>query len=376
MYPPPVHPPELIQDEDLLRTMVTALRAQPHVAVDTESNSLFAYQEQVCLIQFSIPEGDYLVDPLSLPDLSLLSPLFANPTIEKVFHGAEYDVMCLKRDFGFAFSNLFDTRVAIRTLGRKRSGLRDVLADELGISVDKKYQRANWGKRPLPQDLLDYARLDTYYLLELRHHLALALREFGHLEEAREANDYIAGVDAHDNGFDPEGFWRIRHARDLNDRQLAVLRELYLFRNAEAHRQNRPAFKVIGNKTLLAIAQASPESHKMLRSLSGMTPGQVQRYGKGILAAVDHGLQAPIPHKARGKPTDEMVQMRFDTLRQWRKQVASDRKVESDIIMPRDLLWEIAQTVPHNAETLWEVMSPMKWRFQTYSQDILKLLKN
>ncbi|HEY43330.1 MAG TPA: ribonuclease D [Anaerolineae bacterium] len=375
MTPPRLPAPKLIQEERRFQDLVQTLYSQPRLAVDTESNSLHAYKERVCLIQFSIPGNDFLVDPLSLPDIGQLDALFANPKIEKIFHGAEYDVMCLKRDFGFNFNNLFDTRVATRTLGRKRSGLRDVLAEEFAIQISKRYQRANWGKRPLPPALLDYARLDTHYLLPLRDHLVKALHTVGRWEEARETCEHLANVNAHENGFDPKGFWRISNTCKLTPKQIAILRELYLYRDAQARRLDRPPFKVLVDKTLLALAEASPKGLKALENMPGMTPGQIRRHGKGILAAIKRGSQAPIPRRPRHQPMDEIVRVRYETLRAWRKKVARERKVESDIILPREILFNIAQSAPHDSETLRKLMAPLDWRFKAYGQDILRVLR-
>jgi ribonuclease D len=374
MNPSILSPPKLIQEESEFQDLVDTLSSQPRLAVDTESNSLHAYRERVCLIQFSIPGSDLLIDPLSIPDISRLDTLFASPKIEKVFHGAEYDVMCLKRDFDFKFTNLFDTRVAIRTLGRKRSGLQDVLAAEFDVQISKRYQRANWGKRPLSPELLDYARLDTHYLLPLRDHLAKALHAVGRWEEALEACEHLANIDAHENGYDPEGYWRISNASTLTPRQIAILRELYLYRDKQARRLDRPPFKVLGDKTLLAVAETSPRGPKALQNTPGMTPSQIRRHGKEILAAVKRGRQADIPRRPGRKPMDETIRVRYETLRTWRKRVARERKVESDIILPREVLLDIAQSAPHDAKTLQKVMAPLDWRFKTYGQDILRVL--
>jgi len=376
MSPPSLPPPRLVQEESTFRDIVTTLRSQSRLAVDTESNSLHAYRERVCLIQFSIPGADYLVDPLALRDLNPLNSLFSNSEIEKVLHGAEYDIMCLKRDFGFTFANLFDTRVASRTLGRKRSGLRDILAEELGVQVSKRYQRANWGKRPLPPNLLDYARLDTHYLLPLRDRLAEALLRAERWEEAREACERMTDVDPHDNGFDPEGYWRISNVRTLTPRQMAIVRELYLYRDAQARRLDQPPFKILGDKTLLAIAQESPADLMAPRDLPGMTPGKILRYGKGLLSAVARGRQAPIPHRPTSKRVAEAVHARYEALHTWRKMAARKRRVESDVILPREVLWEIAQAAPNDAKSLRGVMSPLEWRFQAYGEDILSILRD
>ena len=157
-----------VDTPDKLDQMIRALSKQAIIAVDTESNSLYAYQERVCLMQFSSPEKDYLVDPLAI-DASPLGPLFRSPDIEKIFHAAEYDLIMLDHDFGFQVSNLFDTMVAARILGWKAVGLGSILREQFGINVEKKYQRANWGRRPLPDEMLTYAQLDTHYLIPLRH---------------------------------------------------------------------------------------------------------------------------------------------------------------------------------------------------------------
>jgi ribonuclease D len=155
MSQPGLPPIELVQSPEQLARLASTLRSQPRIAVDTESNSLYAYTERVCLIQISTPKVDYLVDPLALADLSPLRPILANPRIEKVFHAAEYDLLCLKRDFEFHLRRVFDTRIAARTLGWKKTGLGDILQQEFAVTLDKRCQRANWGKRPLPENLLD-----------------------------------------------------------------------------------------------------------------------------------------------------------------------------------------------------------------------------
>ena len=179
MSGPNLPAPIVVTHEDTLARMVERLSREPRVAVDTESNSLYAYREQVCLIQFSVPGADYLVDPLAVENLTRLGPLFADGGMEKVFHAAEYDVVCLKRDFNFEFNNLFDTMVAARILGREEVGLGALLEHEFGVKLDKRFQRANWGERPLKGELLAYARLDTHYLLELRDRLYPKLMERG-----------------------------------------------------------------------------------------------------------------------------------------------------------------------------------------------------
>ena len=218
------------------------------IAIDTESNSLYVYQEQVCLVQFSAGTNDYLVDPLILhDDLGVLAPIFADPGIEKIFHAAEYDIICLKRDFGFTFNNIFDTMVAGRVLGRTAIGLASILEEEFGIELDKRYQRANWGERPLPPAWLAYARLDTYYLIALRQRLFAALRESGRLALAQEDFQRLCRTEIPEPNYND--LWtRVAGGQELNPRQAAVLEELCRYRDRRAQEADEPAFKIISNK--------------------------------------------------------------------------------------------------------------------------------
>jgi ribonuclease D len=366
--------PILIQAQGELASLVHELEKQPRIAVDTESDSLYAYPEKVCLLQFSVPGADYLLDPLAFDDLGQLSPLFSNPRIEKVLHGAEYDVAVLKRDFGFEITNLFDTRVAARTLGVKRNGLEALLSQFLGMDLDKRYQRANWGQRPLPEDMIDYARLDTHFLLPLRDQLMDQLKRVGRLEEALEACAYLAQLEAHDQEFNPQGFWRINGAQQLKGKQLAALRELYLLREQLALRLDRPPFKVLGDRTLLDIARSMPREHKELRPLHGMTRGQIKRFGDEILQALARGQRSATPTRPRPHRRDEAVVDLYERLRRWRKRIARERRLDSDLILPREMLWGIAHNRPDSRQRLKELLAPLELREERYGEEILALI--
>src|ERR1043165_8343601 len=179
-------PPVWVDKPETLKQMIADLGAQPRVAVDTESNSLHAYREQVCLVQFSTRKTDYVVDPLAIDDLSFLAPIFSDPKIEKIFHAAEYDLICLRRDFGFQFANLFDTMHAARVLGYQFVGLDNLLAEKFQFEIDKRHQKADWAMRPLTPAQLDYARLDTHFLFNLRDVLEAELKEKNRLQIAQE----------------------------------------------------------------------------------------------------------------------------------------------------------------------------------------------
>lgn len=370
----PLPPPILIQAQDDIPRLIEELSSEPAIAIDTESNSLYAYREKVCLIQFSIPGKDFLVDPLAVEDLTPLGGILASPKTVKVLHGAEYDVIVLKRDFGFHFTNLFDTRTAIRTLGREDTSLQKLLETEYGVKLNKRYQRANWGKRPLKPELLSYARLDTHYLLPLYQRLDSALRDAGRHEEMNEACTYITTLKSPANSFDAQGFWHINNARKLKPRQAAVLRELWSFRDRLARERDVPVFKIVDDQILLALAQAMPKKPAALNGIAGMTPGLQRHFGRDLLNAVKAGAKAPPARPPRQKRIPDDVIDRYDRLRQWRKQVAERRGLPSDIIMPRDALWKIAHHVPRSRQALRELIQPLKWRAKHYGGEILALL--
>jgi ribonuclease D len=357
-----------------LKRLVNTLSHQPIIAVDTESNSLYAYREQVCLIQFSTFKDDYLVDPLALSDLSPLGTIFADPHIQKTFHAAEYDVLCLKRDFGFDFVNLFDTMLATRILGRKQVGLGAVLEAEFNIQVDKRHQRANWGQRPLPDFLLEYARQDTHYLIPLKEKLEQQLAENGLLELAQEDFQRLSQLEANpDNG--KPACWRVNGIHHLSPQQAAVLQELCKYREDVARARNRPLFKVISDQTLQAIASALPISADELKGLPGMTNHQINRHGKALVQAVQRGLQAEPIHPPRNTRPDFRYLARVEGLKQWRKHKSHELEVESDIILPRDLLHLLATRNPLDADDMAECLADVPWRRDNFGKEILKLLQ-
>lgn len=357
-----------------LRRLVDHLAQQSLIGVDTESNSLYAYQEQVCLIQFTAGKTDYLVDPIALDDLSTLRKTFMNPGIEKVFHAAEYDLLCLKRDFHFQFDNLFDTMMAARILGRSALGLGTILEQEFGVQVDKRLQRANWARRPLSAEMMDYARMDTHYLVELRNLLKQELVKSGRLELALEDFQRLANTPAasHDDG--PADWWRISGAQDLSPRQAAVLVQLCEYREERAKAMDTPPFRVLPNQTLIELAKIMPRKRAELQNIFGLSAKLLDRYGDGLLEAVGRGAANSPAYRPVNHRPDDAVLHRMDSLRQWRKLTAHEMEVESDIVLPRDILEQIAECYPRDRDELGKVMGAMPWRFNQFGEQILAVI--
>lgn len=363
-------PPILVQSESQLAQLLHDLARQPCIAVDTESNSLHAYRERVCLIQFSTAKTDYILDPFAFDDLNSLSPIFSNPRIEKIFHASEYDLICLRRDYEFTFSNLFDTMQAGRILGRKQAGLDRLLEDKLGVKVNKRFQKADWGARPLRRDLLLYARLDTHYLLPLRDLLKAELRAKGLWELAQE--DFRMACNS--NGLKPKiespSWNRYSARRDLTPRDLTVLGELLACREQIAARLDRPPFKVFDDDRLIAIAKAKPRTPDDLMEI-GLSSKQVQYWGQSILEAIRRGVESQLVRPRPSPRPDGAYLKRLDKLKAWRKKVAAEMDVESDVVLPRSLLLALAES---GLQDLKSVMQYSPWRWEHFGPQLLRVL--
>ncbi len=357
--------------EDCLKKVAS----EDRFALDLEADSLYAYQEKICLIQISIPKTDFIIDPLSGIDLQPLGNLIENGAIEKVLHSSEYDLMLMKRQFGWRMNNLFDTMWAARILGVKKMGLANILKEEFGIQLSKKFQKANWRRRPLADDKLRYAQLDTHFLLRLRHQLAGKLKKEGHQLEAEEIFREQAVVSPPDTAFSPDDFWQIHGVHRLSRRGQAVARELAIYRNKEGRRQNRPLFRIFSNKTIVELAQRMPASAPQINGVHGMTQRQINRYAAGIIGAVRQGKTAPFPaYPHKNKPLPKEISLRYDKLRHWRKNRAQQRGVESDVIMYRQTLLELAKNPPVSFKSLSKIKSLGAWRRQTYGAELIRLL--
>jgi ribonuclease D len=368
-------PLHYIDSEAALRETSRVLSTYPTISIDTESNSLYVYREQVCLVQISTSDADYLIDPLALPNLSPLGPIFANPKQEKIFHAAEYDIICLRRDYGFTFSNIFDTMVAARIIGEPAVGLASLLLSRLGITVEKKYQRANWGIRPLSQSMLDYGRQDSQYLYKLRLLLEQELKAKSLWDLALE--DFRLGCEAgaHLQPPLPVSCWKVAGSTDLSPAEAAILQSLCDFREEQAARANVPPFKILANEVLVNICKEPPAQIDELLKFRGVNPHILQRFGTGLMTAVQLGQAAPPLLRPNHPRPDEHFLRRLDALKDWRKLKGKELKVESDVILPRDFLETIAAENPESLPKLHALMVRIPWRYQHYAKEIFSVLR-
>ena len=284
--------PVLVADPAALDELVRAIEREPTVALDTESNSFHVYRERICLLQISTRMRDYVVDPLAV-DVRPLGQVLVQGR-ELVLHGADYDVRCMKREWGWTLPRLFDTMTAARRLGIPTLGLSGLVQARFGVRLSKEYQRSNWGHRPLDDQQLRYAALDTHYLLTLYDQLSAELSAAGQLDAARKEFDRIAAVKPRPKVFDQEGWRRLKGCRELDARGQALLRALWLAREARASELDRPPFKVLGEDAMMLIARRGPRTTEELGQIAGVTQNVLRRAGDAILGAL---AQAAEPDK-------------------------------------------------------------------------------
>ena len=366
--------PEFINEQPVFEELMGRLQNEKILAIDTEANSLFAYQEQVCLIQISTDTKDYIVDPLPLDDLASLGMIFKNPEIEKVFHASEYDILIMHDDFDFEFNNLFDTMLAAQILGRDKLGLDTLLEEIVGVKVNKKHQRANWGKRPLPNDMLQYAQMDTHYLIKIRQFLAAELKEKGFTSIASEDFKRACQVHRQPKEENIASCWRINGARKLSPQKAAVLARLCEYREDVAKKRNLPVFKVLSAKTLLLLAEESPTSVNQLQGLNLPGGKTLQRHAEGLVAAIQKGLVSTPELPPRKERLDDSYLDREKALRNWRKVKARKMNVNSAVVLPREIMYSLISHNPKTRTELAKVLQDVPWRLDKFGDEILSIL--
>lgn len=346
------------------------------IGLDTESDSLYHHFDKVCLVQLATDRGDaFLVDTLAVRDLSPLAPAMAGPALVKVLHGADYDVTTLKRDFGFAFASLFDTMIAARLLGKSAIGLAALARDELGVALCKDSQKDDWSRRPLTPRQEAYALADVRHLVELRERLEARLAAAGRLGWLREECEAVARLEAAARRRDPEAYLEVKGARRLPPRSLAALRELHAWRERRAEEKDTPAFRILGNESLLRLAELRPKNAAALRGVSGVLP-RLERQAGELLAAVRRAEEleeSELPHPVRlPRPVvPDAVVHRVARLRAWRSRKAAELQVDVSVVLPQRLIDRLAETCPRDAAALAAVEGLRRWRSEAFGAELL-----
>ncbi|KAB2655234.1 MAG: ribonuclease D [Verrucomicrobia bacterium] len=353
-------PAPVISTTEELRDLASRVRHAPWVALDTEADSLHAYPEKLCLIQLAIPGEAALVDPLA--DLHLESLWEALDHREIIFHAADYDLRLLFQGHHFRPSAIFDTMWAARLIGEPKFGLNDVLTKMLGVTLEKGAQKANWGRRPLTERMVEYALNDVRHLNELTEKLRSRLQELGRLEWHRQTCARLIADCAQPEQVDLDAVWRIKGHDRLDPLGLAILRELWHWREKDAVRSNKPPFFILRHETLSMIAADAAE-RRTARNLR-LPPYLTFKRRQGVIDAVQRGLEVPeadLPNHIRVR-SRRMLKKELDLaeeLRIRRDERAADVGIDPTLVASKSTLYALARKDPGS----WEDLLPWQRGF-------------
>ncbi len=370
--------PALIVSAQALHKLMERLRGRARIAVDTEAASFHRYVDRVCLIQVSSDQETALIDPLAVEDLSALGEQLADPEVEVVFHDADYDLRILHRDYRFRARNIFDTRIAAQLVGEPAVGLGSLLQKHFEVTLDKKFQRADWSRRPLTPEMIRYAADDTRFLPALRDELERRLEDQHRMDWAREEFRLLEKIRWTGMASDEDAYLRIKGARALNPRGLAILRELHSWREHTAESLDRAPFRIVSNAALLVIAQQAPKTAKRLKSLQGVPGSVVRQYSAQLLEAVRAGIELPadrlpkLPKRARPKP-DPVYDRRLDRLKALRNRRAKEIDMEPGLLCPNGTLQAVARSAPTDPKEVTKVEGLRRWQKAVLGRDEILL---
>jgi ribonuclease D len=368
----------VIETPEDLEALVRRIARERVIAVDTEADSFFHYYDKLCLIQIGYKGGISLIDPLALPEggLAPLAPIFADPGVRKIFHAADYDLYVLHRYGGLKVHNIFDTMLSAQLLGYPAVGLAAIVERHFGVKMSKDQQRTDWSRRPLKEAQISYAASDVEYLIELSQKLERELKAKKRLTWAQAEFEALEEKVWPEREFDTDGYLRIKGAKQLAPSGLAVLKALFLMRDARARELDRPPFKVLGNGTLLDLARNPPRQKRALLGRKGVTDLVVRRLGGEILAAVKEGLDGPEPvppDRKRGssgrRRLDRRAEARLDRLKAWRSGRAKELELDPGVFCPNITLEEIAWANPDSAEDCAKLAQVKKWWAESFAAE-------
>jgi ribonuclease D len=362
-----------------VREWLASVRKAPVLALDTEGASFHRFVDRIYLLQLSTRDRHAIIDPLPIASPSLLGEIVEDPDIEIVFHDADYDLRLLYQDYGWQIRNVFDTRIAAQLLGLKAFGLAALLERHFGLRLEKKHQRADWSMRPLTPDMLDYAAQDTMHLLGLRDLLHDELKAKGRLAWAREEFERLESIRWAAEA--PEhAFLKVKGARDLTRRELALFRELVSWRDATALKLDRATFRVVSNEVLFEAARTAPGTKAALAKIKGMPRGILERSGDEILAAVARGREVPeselprFPKSARWD-RDPEFDHKVGALKAVRDAAAARLELDPGVLCSRERMEAVARLLPVEPAALARIPEFRRWQIDEMGEGFVKALK-
>ena len=363
-----------------LDEFVDRISREKMIAVDLEADSMFHFQEKVCLVQMAAGDQYAVIDPLEVDDLSILGPIFNNRRICKVFHGADYDVRSLYRDYAIEINNLFDTQLASMFLGQRETSLGAVVNTRFGVKLDKRYQKKDWSQRPLPEGMIAYAASDVVHLVPLARAIMAELKAKGRLAWVTEECELLSGVRPLENNGEPL-FVRFRGAGRLPRRNLAALEGLLHYRVKLAAQKDRPLFKVLSNTALLKIATAMADTPQALENAHCLSAKQIRIYGKDLSAVVRQAksiapADLPVYPRRRRQPVAPEVPERINAIKSWRDAQAERLGLDPALLFNKALMTAIAVNRPMTIAALRDIDGIRNWQVKAFGKDLVSILSS
>ncbi len=376
----PDHPLVYLDDGTKVDAFFETITETSELAVDTEGASFHRFVDRIYLLQISTRDQSAIVDPLAIGSPPGFGALLENPQVEIIFHDADYDLRLLHQDYGWQVRNVFDTRIAAQLIGLKAFGLAALLERYFDVKLDKKHQRADWSRRPLSDDMLAYAAQDTRWLHDLRDILRGELERLGRLDWAREEFGLLESVRWDEDAADT-AFMRMKGARDLSRRELALLRELVQWRDGVARELDRATFRVIGNETLFELARLAPTTRDGLASVKGMPRGILDGRGEGLIEAIRRGLaveENDLPRFPRSPrwDRDPDFDARAARVKAVRDAVAAELDLDPGVLCARDRMEAVARRNPTSREELATVTELRRWQADVLGDRFIAALRS
>lgn len=361
-----------IDNQKQLDAAVKDLAGRHIIGVDTESSSFYTYESELCLVQITGGDKNYLIDPLGSLSLDALAPLFADPLIVKVMHTASSDITELRRAHPFAIMNLFDVMVGGRMLGFESCSLVSLVRHYTGESLEKTEQKSNWKKRPLSASQMQYASRDTIYLEEIYTKMKPEVEKMGFLEEFEQEMMRI-GKESYPavRVYDPDHWKSVPGSLQLSPRGRGFLKAILEMREERARKENIAPFRLAGNETLLRMAIRMPDTLAELRE-AGLHPEFVRKDGERILTLrhTTTDIQNADARKEKRPPQDPLL----GALKGWRKELAEYRGFETSMILSNRQLELIAENKPQSAADLRALDVMTDWKLEHYGPMVLAVL--
>ena len=363
----------LIETEEMLQNICVLLRQQKKIAVDLEGNSLHHYQENISLIQVSIKGSDFIIDPLKISNLSPLFDIFIDPSIQKIMHGSDFDVMSLQRDFNIKIKNLFDTQIAAYMLGLEGLSLASLLEHYFSVELEKALQKHDWSFRPLDRDHLEYARNDTHWLLALQEILVHQLQSEQLIDAVLEECTILSNKEFVDRRNEETAFLRVKGSQKLSPNQKKRLYFIWSFRENCAKERDLPTFKVFSDSQIVSLCQTTEINRAIISKILGTK--NFIRYGDNILSIIENADISTLVLPEYPKLTIPKVygqEIIINQLKEWRTK-KKDTNIRISLLPTNQQLKDISQAKVQSKADISKNMR--NWQFQMWGDEIWNTLE-